>query len=278
MNWVEKASLEKILRLLKIFELERRYKVLLTLKNISAMRRNPAPYTLPVIPRLLPSEIVEGEHFVIDDLRRLISCGARSSKDPAVEASSQVRGARNASGLSTSPSRGFSSAQPTPSRETRSSHPERLPLPGRGTSSAPRVVKIRRRGAFGRRNTPGSRGEDFVPWVGSKPGGFQDLEDKEEEGRGERMTGLIDPYAARKRKRQLSLDGESDTVPAQAAGPNQHAVEGGSKVQAIVIPGSPEPEPTDPTDLGGVARTEPKKAGLVSIALQVIPPSDRVEG
>ena len=68
MSWVEKLSFEKIRRLSEIFEQKRHYKVLLTLDNISAVRHNPALYTLPVIPRLLPSDIVEGEHFVVADL------------------------------------------------------------------------------------------------------------------------------------------------------------------------------------------------------------------
>ena len=68
------------------------YKVLLTPDNISAVRRNPAPYTLPVIPRPLPSDVVEGEYFVIADLRRLVSSSAHSSGGPVVEASSRVQG------------------------------------------------------------------------------------------------------------------------------------------------------------------------------------------
>ena len=90
MDWVKKSSLEKIRWLLEIFEHERHYKVLLTPDNISAIRRNPAPYTLPVIPRLLPSDIVEGENFVIADLRCLISSSACFFGDPIVEASSRV--------------------------------------------------------------------------------------------------------------------------------------------------------------------------------------------
>ena len=128
MDWVEKSSLEKIRQLLEIFEQERHYKVMLTPDNISAVRRNPAPYTLPVIPRPLPLDIVEGEHFVIADLRRLISSNARPSVDPVVEASSRAQGAGHASGSSTSPSGDSSSAHPTPSRRIRSSRPERLPL------------------------------------------------------------------------------------------------------------------------------------------------------
>ena len=137
MNWVEKSSFEKIRQLSEISEQERHYKVLFTPDNISTMRRNPAPYTLPVIPRPLPSDVVEGEHFVIADLRRLVSSSARPSGGPVVKASRQVQGAWSASGSSTSPNEDSSSAQPSPSRRTRSSCPERLPLLEQVARSAP---------------------------------------------------------------------------------------------------------------------------------------------
>ena len=54
MQWVEKASIEKIRRLLEISELERHCEVLLTLKNLADVRQNPTPYSLPIIPRSLP--------------------------------------------------------------------------------------------------------------------------------------------------------------------------------------------------------------------------------
>ena len=211
MNWVEKLSFEKIRRLLDISEQERHYKVLLTPDNISALRRNPTPYTLPVIPRLLPSDIVEGEYFVIADLRRLISSRARPSEGPVVEASSRVQGAGSASSSSTSPSEDSSSAHLVPSRRTRSCRPERLPLCERVVGSAPRVLKIKRKGAVGPRNAHGSKGEDFVPWVSAKHQDFRDLKEEEWE---ERMMGLLDRYAARRRKRQLSSGSESDIAPA----------------------------------------------------------------
>ena len=72
-NWVEKSSFEKIRRLLEVSERKHHCKVLLTPENISAVRHNPAPYNLPVIPRPLPSDVVEGEHFIVTDLRRLVS-------------------------------------------------------------------------------------------------------------------------------------------------------------------------------------------------------------
>ena len=98
MNWVENSSFEKIRRLSEISEQKGHYKVLLTPSNISGVRCNPAPYTLPVIPRPLPSGIVEGEHFVIADLRRLISSSAHPSGGPIVEASTWVQGVASASG------------------------------------------------------------------------------------------------------------------------------------------------------------------------------------
>ena len=110
MNWVEKSSIEKIRRLLEISERERHYQVLLTPENISVVRRNQAPYTLLVIPQPLPSHIVEGEHFVIADLRRLVSCSASSSRDPVIKTSSWMQGAGSALRSSASLSRGSSSS------------------------------------------------------------------------------------------------------------------------------------------------------------------------
>ena len=163
MNWVKKSSFKKIRRLTEISEQERHYNVLLTPDTISVVRCNPAPYTLLVIPRPLPSDVVEGEHFVITDLRRLVLSSARPSSGPVVEASSRVQVSWSASGSLTSSSEDSSSAQPVPSRRTKSSRPERLPLPEQVIGSAPRVITIKRKGAAERRNAPGSKGEDFIP-------------------------------------------------------------------------------------------------------------------
>ena len=127
-NWVEESSFEKISRLLEVYERERHYKVLLTSENISAMRHNPTPYNLPVIPRPLPLDVVEGEHFVVVDLRRLVSCNVSSSRDPVVEASSRVQGVGSASGAYTSSSGSSRSSPPAPGRGARRGHPERPPL------------------------------------------------------------------------------------------------------------------------------------------------------
>ena len=85
---MEKASLEKIRRLLEISEQERHYEVLLTLKNLADVRRNPASYSLSIIPHLLPSEIVDGEHSITDDLPHLIASDVSSSRDLGAETSS----------------------------------------------------------------------------------------------------------------------------------------------------------------------------------------------
>ena len=219
---MEKSSIEKIRRLLEISKRERHYQVLLTRENIASLRRNPDPYTLPVIPRPLPSNVVEREHFVLIDVRRLVSGSASSSRDPVVEASSRVQGARSASSLSTSSSRGSGSSSAS-GRRARGDHPERfLPLT-QVAGAVPRVVKVKRKRALKSRNAPGSGCENFIPWVPDDTDGPQDLEEEE---RMERMVGLLDNYAARKRKRQVSSSGESDAAPVQSAEPSQPAADG----------------------------------------------------
>ena len=62
----------------------------------------------------------------------------------------------------------------------------------------------------------------------------------------ERTVGLLDRYAARKRKRQVNSSGESDAIPTQFAEPSQPAsddlptADGSSGEWAITISGSPE--------------------------------------
>ena len=76
---MEKASLENIRRLLEVSKQERHCEVLLTLKNLADVRQSLAPYSLPIVPRLLPLEIVEGEHSVTSDLLSLLEGRARPS-------------------------------------------------------------------------------------------------------------------------------------------------------------------------------------------------------
>ena len=135
---------------------------------------------------------------MVTDLRRLVSSGASSSRNPVIEASSRVHGVESTSRSSASSSGGSSSSLPALGERTRSSHPERLLLPAQVAGPAPRVVKVKRKRASGRRNAPGSKVEDFVPWIPADIEGPQDLEEEE---RLERMRGVLDRYAAYKRKR-----------------------------------------------------------------------------
>ena len=109
MHWVERASFEKIWKLLEISEQEWNHEVLLTMKNLHDLSRHPSPYSVLIIPRPLPLEIVEGEHFVTADLLNLIPAGqelvistqpmhpssAREDSGPTLQASRQgERGSR----------------------------------------------------------------------------------------------------------------------------------------------------------------------------------------
>ena len=114
MEWVEKASFEKIHRLLEVSEQERHYKVLLTSKNLADVRRNLACDNLPIIPRPLPSKFVDGEHFVIADLLHLILGGASTSGGAEAEITDRRLVARSPSEPSASNSRGSRLAQPAP--------------------------------------------------------------------------------------------------------------------------------------------------------------------
>ena len=57
---MEKAGFKNIKKLLEISEREQHHKILLTVKNLRELSCNPSPYIIPVIPRPLPTEIVEG--------------------------------------------------------------------------------------------------------------------------------------------------------------------------------------------------------------------------
>ena len=84
---MEKASFNKIQRLLEISELERHHEILLTANNLRELSRSPSAYIIPVIPRPLPSKIVEVEHYVIVNLLNLapsISSPAKTSEIKAV--------------------------------------------------------------------------------------------------------------------------------------------------------------------------------------------------
>ena len=180
-HWVEKASLKKICKLLEIFEHERYYEVILTLKNLADVRQSPAPYSLPIIPCLLPSEIVDGEHFVTTYLLNLIVGNASPFGDQKAETSSREQASRAPSVPSASTNGDSSLAQPGPSRGERGIRPARLPLPRKGTGFAPRVLKIKKKGINRGKKAPGAQVKDFVPWVHHESSQPSALEEEEEE-------------------------------------------------------------------------------------------------
>ena len=68
---MEKAGFKNIQKLLEISEREQHHEIILTVRNLHELSRNPSPYILPVIPHPLSIEIEEGEHYVIVDLLNL---------------------------------------------------------------------------------------------------------------------------------------------------------------------------------------------------------------
>ena len=94
---------------------------------------------------------------MLADVRRLASGGVSSSRDMVIEASSRVQGAQSALRLSASLSGDLSSSPSAPSRRTKNGLSERfLPLT-QVAGVAPQVVKVKRKRALGRQNSPGSR-------------------------------------------------------------------------------------------------------------------------
>ena len=211
------ASFENIRRLLKIFEQERNYEVLLTVKNLHDLSCHPSLYSVPIILHPLPSEIVEGEYFVTADLLNLIP----SSSSPARDVESEAAGRELV--ISTQPvqpsstSEDFSSAPQAYRQGERGSRLERLPLERKGSRPTPRTLK-RRKGTLGGQNVPWAGMEDFVPWVPPISSHYPDWGEEEEE---DGMFDLIHNFAARKRKRDASFERAADAIPKVVGGSGQ---------------------------------------------------------
>ena len=57
-------------------------------KKLQELGTNPFPYIVPFIPRLLPKELIKGEHFILTNLLKSIlgsSSQARFDQEPQVE-------------------------------------------------------------------------------------------------------------------------------------------------------------------------------------------------
>ena len=173
---------------------------------------------------------MDEEHFFTTDMLSLIAGSASPSKDPEAEKSNREQASRAPSAPSTSTSGDSSPAPLRPSRGKRGICPERLPLPRKGTGSAPRVLKIKKRDKS-EKEFSGAQVKDFLPWVCPEPS--WPFASEEEEGE-EEITGLLDRYAARKRKRQEDAEREAD----RAEGSSWVPTDEGLEMQAIVIMGS----------------------------------------
>ena len=115
------------------------------MKNFHDLSRHPSPYSVPIIPRPLPSKIVEGEHFVTTDLLSLIP----GSSSPAMEAESEAASWELViSTQSVQPSSAGEDSGPAPqaSRQVEGgSHLERPPLARKGSHPAPQASKKKKR-------------------------------------------------------------------------------------------------------------------------------------
>ena len=104
-----------------------------------------------------------------------------------------------------------------------------------------------------------------MPWV---PADGEEPRDLEEEERRERMTRLLDRYAARKRKRQMVSSSELDPAPVQTVGLSLPATNGHLVIDeslgdhAIIIPCTPELEPTGRAEPDGAGRSKSNEGDL----------------
>ena len=87
------------------------------------------------------------------------------------------------------------------------------------------------------------------------------------------MTRLLDRYAARKRKREEEAEREAEGTGGSVRPP----MDGGSEIQTIVIPASPEMGSNHQSGSENIAREEPRDEAPIPLALQVVHPSERME-
>lgn len=68
MEWVEKASFDRLNKLFEIAANERNCQTLLSAQNLRSVTQVSQPYVLNILPRRLPKKVVSDEHFVHKDL------------------------------------------------------------------------------------------------------------------------------------------------------------------------------------------------------------------
>ena len=216
-HWVERANFAKIRRLLEISEQEMHHEVLLTVKNFHDLSRHPFLYSVPIIPRPLPSEVVEGEHFVAADLLKLILDGSSPAKEAKSEATGRELVISTQFAQPSSTSEDSDPAPQAPKQVEGGGRLEHPLLAIKGFRFVPRMLKKKK----GRRQKAvGAGAEDFILWV---PLIFLHSPDKEEEEEEEDdMSGLVHNFAARKRKRDAMLEQTVDATLEVAGGVTPH--------------------------------------------------------
>ena len=132
------------------------------------------------------------------------------------------------------------------------------------------MLTIKKKRTTQGKSARGAQVEDFIPWVRSKPN-QPSLSKKEEEE--EEMMGLLDRYATRKRKRHKEVEREAE----RAEGLVRPPMDGGSEIQTIMIPTSPEMGSNDQPSSEDIACEEPREEAPIPPALQVVHPSERPE-
>ena len=68
MEWVEKASFDRLNMLFEIAAAEWSCDTLLSTQNLRSVMQELQPYMLNILPRRMPEEAMDGEHFVLQDL------------------------------------------------------------------------------------------------------------------------------------------------------------------------------------------------------------------
>ena len=205
--------MENIRQLLEITVAERNHELLLTVKNLRELGGRPFPYIIPIVPRSSLGEVIEGEHFVLADLLKLVP--SRSSQlTPAQEDQTEV-------------------AARTLVRSARVSQPQ-------SPRATPRLAKKRKTRV--RQTKAACVGLEYFPyWTG-----VADIEPVEKE----EMFSLAAGFVVRKRKRSMTLEGADASSSGEKRPRWSPAYEEAQQDGAIVLVGSLDLASNDQPYLG----------------------------
>ena len=193
--------MENIGRLLEITEVERNHELLLTVKNLRELGGSPFLCVIPIVFRSSPAEVIEGEHFVLVDLLKLIPS---NSSQPTLAKEDQTKASAR-----------------TLVRSARVSQPQ-------SPRDAPRPTKKRKTRARQTKATDAGL-EDFRDWTG-----VVDIEPVKEAD----MFSPAVEFAARKRKRSVTFEGADTPSSGEKRPRRSPSYEETQQDGAIVLVGS----------------------------------------